>query len=72
MMEPEEFEGLLNECASTFDNADPRYWHVLLERAAIDFDPSTGRISFDEDDIAVKLRGYEWLRQVPREVDAAE
>lgn len=65
MMPPEEFEPLLTECVSAFENTDARYWGTLLRQAAIEFDATTNRVSFDEDKAAFVLRGYQWLRPVP-------
>lgn len=65
MMPPAEFELLLTECVSAFENMDARYWGALLRQAAITFDAATNRVSFDEDKVAFVLRGYQWLRPVP-------
>lgn len=63
--EPDQFEWLLRECVSAFENHEPRYWTTLLEQASIDLDVSSGDLSFDVNAVPNLLRGYEWLRPVP-------
>ena len=65
MGEPDEFEALLTECVSAFENDEPRYWASLLHQASIDLDVSTEELSFDVDAIPYLLRGYEWHRPAP-------